>query len=340
MRPLTVIPIALFAAVTGGCHRGEPTPPARDAGPPATVKTAPIAEQTYTLTEDVTGTVRAKTRAVIEARASGRVRALGVTLGQGVAEGEVLAEIDAEEIQTRLDQATAALDQAARDERRLATLLQTGATTQREFDAAKARLDAANAAVREAETMLGYTKVTAPFAGVITRKLADVGDLAGPGRGLVELEDPKQLRVEAGVPESLAPALQLGQRLAVIPAAGGEIEAAVAEIAPAADPNSRTFPVKLDLPADTGLRAGQFARVRLPVRDAQGIFVPGDAVVRRGQIDVVFIAEGDAARLRLVRLGAEREGLGVQVLSGVEPGELLVLTNAAALRDGQPIVKE
>ena len=114
MRPLTVIPIALFAAVTGGCHRGEPTPPARDAGPPATVKTAPIAEQTYTLTEDVTGTVRAKTRAVIEARASGRVRALGVTLGQGVAEGEVLAEIDAEEIQTRLDQATAALDQAAR----------------------------------------------------------------------------------------------------------------------------------------------------------------------------------------------------------------------------------
>ena len=132
----------------------------------------------------------------------------------------------------------------------------------------------------EAETMLGYTKIVAPFDGVVTHKFADVGDLATPGRPLIELDDPQLIRLEADVPEALINRVQLGSTLRVGAALEGrEIAAAVSEIAPVADPSSRTFNVTLDLPANAGLRAGQFARVAIPIGETRALRVPALALL-------------------------------------------------------------
>jgi RND family efflux transporter MFP subunit len=185
--------------------------------------------------------------------------------------------------------------------------------------------------------MLGYTKIIAPFDGVITRKLADVGDLATPGRPLLELDDPKALRFEADLPEGLIARVQLGAKLEVRAATrDAAIHAVVGEIAPVADPASRTFNVKLDLPANTGLRAGQFARVTVPVGESKALRAPVSAVTRRGQMELVFVVADQRAQLRLVKTG-KRIGDEVELVSGVSAGEQVVAEGASQLRDGQPV---
>lgn len=305
--------------------------------PTATVRAEVVQSKTRVATEEVVGTVRAKLRSVIEAKVSGRIEQLLVVPGQQVKAGELLVVIDAREVQARYDQAVALRQQAEADLKRLTTLFEQKILSQAEFDNAQARARVAIAGVAEAETMLGYTKVTAPFAGVITRKHADVGDLATPGKPLLEMEDSTALRLEADVPEAVVGKLTLGDKLPVrISVVGKEQEGIVSEIAPAADPNSRTFLVKLDLPSTAGLRAGQFGRVAMPVGETAALRVPVAAVVQRGQMEIVFIVVDGKAQLRLVKTG-KRIGGEVELVSGVSAGEKIVTQNAASLMDGQPL---
>ena len=138
------------------------------------------------------GTVQAQKRAVIEAKVSGKIERLLVTPGQAVKAGERLAELDSGDIQARAAQTRAVREQAAGDLKRLTTLWGQGILSQAEYDSAVARSRVADAAALETETMLGYTRIDAPFDGVITRKFAEVGDLAAPGKPLLELEDARR----------------------------------------------------------------------------------------------------------------------------------------------------
>ena len=329
MKPSLLIACAL--ALTA-CGKHEPSAGSSLTLPAVIVKVAPATKRTLQLNEEITGTVRAKTRAVIEAKISGRVLAMNATLGQFVKAGDVLATLDAQEMQARAESAKAMLDQATSDERRTASLVATNAVSKSDYDAAKARLEVAKASVSEAQTMLGYAKVTAPFDGVITRKLADQGDLAAPGKPLLDLENPAQLRIEADIPEALIASLKIGASLDVTPKA----KATVAEMSPTGDPNSRTFPVKLDLPAGNTMRPGQFVRIAVPVREYEALVIPAAAFVQRGQLQMVFVNENNIAKLRLIRTGRERSE-GIEVLAGLDGGESLVIEGAAKLMDGQPL---
>ncbi len=333
MKPSLLIASAL--ALTA-CGKHEPATGSTPTLHAATVKVAPAAKRTLHLSEDITGTVRAKTRAVIEAKISGRILLMNATLGQFVKAGDVLATLDAQEMQARAESAKATLDQATRDEQRSASLISTNAISKADYDAAKARLEIAKAGVSEAQTMLGYAKVTAPFAGVITRKLADQGDFAAPGKPLLDLENPEQLRIEADIPEALIANLKVGASLEVRSAQTPNTNAKLAEISPTGDPNSRTFPVKLDLPTGSTMRPGQFVRIAVPVRDYEALVIPASALVQRGQMQMVFVNEKGIAKLRLVRTGRERTE-GIEVLSGLEGGEVLVTEGADKLMDEQPL---
>ena len=303
----------------------------------ATVRVQTIESKKRVATEEVVGTVRAKLRSVIEAKVSGKIDRLLVVPGQQVKTGELLAVVDAGEVRARYDQAVALRQQAEADLKRLASLLKQEVLSQAEFDNAQAKARVAIAGVTEAETMLGYTKVTAPFAGVIARKHADVGDLATPGKPLLELEDSSALRLEADVPEAVVGRLTLGDKLPVrISALEQKLQGVISEIAPAADPNSRTFLVKLDLPNTPGLRAGQFGRVAMPVGETSALRVPASAVVQRGQMEIVFVVAGSKAQLRLVKTG-KRIGDEVELVAGVEAGEKIVIEGTAGLVDGQPV---
>ena len=179
---------ALIALSTGCGKKHEPQAAAGESLPPAAVRVQKIETVKQPAVEEVVGTVQPKLQAVIEAKVSGRITRLPVTLGQSVKQGDVLVELATQEIQARLDQANAAFQQAELDFNRTANLRKQSAATQAEFDAVQARYNVAKAAVAEAEALSGYAKILAPFDGVVARKLADEGDLAMPGKPLLELE--------------------------------------------------------------------------------------------------------------------------------------------------------
>lgn len=319
------------------CGRHQSTDAASDPGPAVLVQTLTVGSEIHQATEEVVGTVRSKQRAVIEAKVSGRVLQYLVAPGQMVKSGALLAEVDAGEILARREQAIATLDQAVKDLARYKQLIATNAISKQDYDAAEARQKVAVAALSEAETMLGYARVTAPFDGVITRKLADVGDLAMPGKALMEIEAPGSLRFEADLPEAILERVKTGDKMPVkvasIPQA---FEGTVSEIAPVADAASRTFQVKFDLTNTTGLRTGQFGRVSVPVAETQILKVPAGAVIKRGQMEMVFVVRDGRATLRLVKTGKAMKG-GVGILSGIEEGDKVIVNDVEKLADGQPV---
>lgn len=328
-----LLPLLLLAA----CGQHETPPAAAPALPTATVQTQPAVVEAHAATEEVVGTVRSKQRAVVEAKVSGRVLEYTATPGTRVQRGDLLARLDVQEIQARVDQARAVFDQARRDFDRQKQLITGNATTRQEYEAAEARVKVATAGLSEAETMLGYASVSAPFDGVVTRKLADVGDLAMPGKPLLEIESPTALRFEADLPEAILDRVQLGAKLPV--RLSKVVEGTVSEISPVADPVSRTFLVKLDLPPVDGLRTGQFGRVSVPVAETQLLLVPRAAVLKRGQMELVFVARDGRAVLRLVKTGKGLDGR-VEILSGLEAGEAVIVSDTARLIDGQPVTPQ
>lgn len=332
---LAMAPVAV-PLLLSGCHR----PQNSNAQPPLPTQAVQIATASsngWTVAEEVVGTVRPRLRASIEAKVPGRIESLPVVPGQVVRQGDLIASLDARETRARLDSARATAEQASRDRERIGRLVQQGASTPAELDAAEARQRVAAAAASEAETLLGHARVMAPFDGVVTRKHADMGDLAVPGRPLVDVEDPARLRLEADVPEGLVQGLSIGMRLPVHAGASrNAIEGVVAEIAPVAESGSRTHLVKLDLPPRPDLRSGQFGRVAVPAGSASVLHVPESSLLTRGQLEYVMVSDNGVARLRLVRTGRRQSGR-VSVVSGLEAGEKVVIKGLEGLADGQPL---
>ncbi len=330
-RPALVLGFALLASA---CHPGKEPPTAQEL-PPVPVRIVTVESKPHPASEDVVGTVRARLAARVESKISGRIAQLLAAPGQSVKRGELLLVIDAAEVQAKLEQASAVLAQAQKDFDRLQPLLASNAISRQDFDAADARLRVAKSSVAEAETMLGYTRITASFDGVVTRKIADVGDFAMPGKPLLEMESPAALRFEADVPEALVDQIAPDASLLVkLNSVAGAIAGKVAEIAPVADPGSRTFLVKLDLPQTAGVRAGQFGRVRVPVGASRTPLVPAAAVSANGQMEFVTVVKDGRAQLRIVKVVRRDDGT-VEIISGLDAGEQIVVEGAA--RDGQRV---
>ncbi len=303
----------------------------------APVQVETIENRPHTSTEAVVGVVQAKLHAMLEAKVSGHIEQLPVELGQQVKAGELVALLGSSDLKARLDQAEASREQAKRNWDRISALFHQQAATRAEYDDAQARNQMGEAAVAQARAMLGYAKVVAPFAGVVTKKWADVGDLASPGKPLVDIEDASQLRVQADVPDVIASHVHQGDRLAVhVDALDEELTGTVAEISPAADPITHTFRVKVNLPATPGLKSGQFARLEVPVGESQALLVPDSAVVQRGQMEILFVVANGHAQLRLVKTGRHIGGQ-VEILSGLDAGDTVVVRGASELTDGQTV---
>jgi len=189
----------------------------------------------------------------------------------------------------------------------------------------------------EAQAVLGYTQINAPFAGTVTDKLVEVGDQASPGVPLLKLENGSALEVVIQVPEALSHSLTLASRLPLsVPAVGLTLNAQIREISPTVDPASRTTQVKIMLPAAPQLRSGQFARVALTNSQATTLLINSKALRQKGQLQQVFVAEQGLASMRLVRIGAEFDGR-TEILSGLKAGDQVVIAANDKLQDGQPL---
>lgn len=201
---------------------------------------------------------------------------------------------------------------------------------------ASARIEQAQAELANAQVMLGYARIVSPVDGVVTRKSAEVGDLAAPNMPLLEIEDNRQYRLEANVDESRVGLFHAGDTVSVTVDALGPnpISGTVAEVVPASDPGSHTFLVKVDLPAAPNLHSGLFGRLRYVSSERNALCVPRTAIVDRGQLTSVFVVGNDRiARLRLITTG-KPYGERIEVLSGLSEGEIVVANDLAQVQDG------
>lgn len=329
---------AALIVLTGCGKHPAPAPPAPPDLPAAKVRLAAIRAEDFAAPTIVTGTVRPAQRAQVAAKVMGAIEEMPVTLGQRVRAGDLLVKIAAGEISARVAQAQSQLNAARRDLERERALLGKGASTADMVKGLEDRFTASQAMVREAEVMLGYMTVRAPFDGVIARKMANAGDFASAGTALLELEGTTDFQVEAGLPDSLAATLVIGAPLTVeIPATGVVFSGKLAELSSATDATARTVFAKISVPAGTVVRSGEFARVQLPGAPTRTLLAPGAAISTTGQMERVFVAgEGNRAVLRLVKTGAVH-GDRIEILAGLDDGERIVLSPPSGLREGQPL---
>lgn len=306
--------------------------------PPARVRVATVRAENLPATTEITGTIRPVQRAQLAAKVMGTIDELAVTLGQRVRAGDLLVKISAGEITARVAQAQSQLNVARRDLERERDLLGKGASTADMVRGLEDRFAMTQAMVREAEVMLGYATIRAPFDGVVSRKFTNAGDLASPGFPLLEIEGTGSFQVEAAVPDSYAAKLAAGTTLSVeVPAAGLTFDAALAELSSTADPNARSVLARFTVPAGLAVRSGQFARVQVPGTPVRTLLAPAAALSTLGQMERIFVAsEKNRAVLRLVKSGATH-GDRIEILSGLDDGERVVVAPPASLREGQTL---
>jgi len=332
MKTLLPALLSIAAVLAAGCS--DKAPAADAAGKPVPVTTLTVMRSVAPRLCEAPGTVVPRERALVSARVAGTVAFADFAIGQKVEAGQILVTLSAPEMEARVNQAQAALDRARRDFERESSLLAGGATTQETVHDMAERLRSAEAALAEAQALASYTKISAPFEGRITRKIANVGDFAAPGSPLFAIAGVGALRVEATLPESF-PEVELATKLSVL-ADGVPEEAILAESSPAADTRSRTRLVKADLAPSSTLRPGQFVRLLWPVGTMPEILIPAGAVTRFGQMERVLLVEGSRAKLRLVRTG-ESHGESVQILSGLAEGDRVILDPPSGLENNSPV---
>jgi multidrug efflux pump subunit AcrA (membrane-fusion protein) len=277
--------------------------------------------------EEVDRSIGAADRSIESAEAHAELSRLGHDRSRRLVDRELIARHDHDEAVTRLRVSTAELAQAR----------ETRAAISARRRQIEARIDQAAAEVENASVLVGHARITAPAAGIVAARTVETGNLAAPGVPLLTIDE-QRYRLEAAVHESDLPRVTLGQRAEVsIDSLDTRLDGRIGEIVPAADPQSRTVTVKIDLPRLPRLRSGLYGRATLSTGVRTVVTVPRSALTAAGQLDGVFVVErGDVARMRLLKTG-KTHGDRVEVLSGLAAGDRVVVAGSE-VRDGQPVV--
>ena len=305
------------------------------------------------------GTLQGFVQSPISARASGYLRKWYKDIGSHVEKGELLAEIETPEIDQQLSQAVAVrgqtastVDLARTTAERWESLRKKDAVSQQELEErrsadvqARANLAAADANVERLRQLEGFKRVVAPFAGVITRRNVDVGDLidaAGGnwGRPLFQLSQTDPLRVYVNVPQAYAQLIKSGQKVVVTQAElpGRTFPGEVARTSASIDTTTRTMQIEVALPNHDGtLLPGALVQVSLPLPVSASLVIPTNALLFRGEgLRVAVVDASDRVHLKPVDLG-RNYGQTVEVLGGVGPNDRLVLNPSDSLAEGDQV---
>jgi RND family efflux transporter MFP subunit len=341
--------LAVSAAMMSGCNGSE-------SASPASIQTAQarvVASQQQQVSVNVrsTGTLHARETAIVSAQVLGRIQQVLVHTGDSVRAGQTLVVLDDTALRAALEQAQAAVKAAQGQQAAAQTGANLAASTLERYrqlqaeksvspqemdeiaqraeaaaarlDAARAQTEAARAQASGAAAMLSYTRLRAPFSGVVTARMADPGTMAAPGVPLLQVDQAGTLQLQTTVDESAIGAIHKGMKVQVS-VDSAKLTGSIAEIVPAADPASHSFLVKIDLPSSNQMRAGMYGTAEFVNGVRQAILIPRSAVVSRGSLACGYVLDGQGiAQLRYLTLGAT-QGDQVEVLSGVSSGEKLV----------------
>jgi RND family efflux transporter MFP subunit len=306
------------------------------------------------------GTLLGVIESTVYARSNGYVVRWLRDIGSTVKQGELLAEIAAPEIDQELSQAISTRDQAAASAElakstadRWQALRQKDAVTQQDLDErlsaanqAQASLAAATANVGRLRKLQGFNQVVAPFDGVVTRRNVDVGDLVNAGNGgvgqaLFAVAQVDPLRLYVYVPQAYARQINVGDAVTVsLTERGGEqYRGSVARTARAIDTATRTMQVEIRIPNPSNtLIAGSYVQVTLPINvDVHALVVPTNVLLFRPDgTRIALVDSAGRVHLTLVKLGTDF-GTNVEVLSGLNASDRLIVNPADSLADGDVV---
>ncbi len=352
-RALFVPLVALATVAAAGCHQA--TEHAELNLQPITATVTPVERMDATRSIDVYGIVQPARQSMLSSRVMGPVVAVNVEAGDTVAKGAPLLKIEPQTIQGQVSQAKGALAQAQaglalaqKNYSRYEALHQEKAASDLELDMAKMQLDQAQAAVDQAKGAVSSASsvadeavVRAPFPARVVQKLVEVGDMAAPGRPLMRVESLSGRTMWLTVREADIGRVAVGQSLEVRFDSKpdlGTVTGTVSEIMPAADPATHTFTVKVALPDRLELRSGLSGRAVIQGDEVSRLVIPAQAVFQRGGLQLVVIRAADGtARTLAVTTGAALPGGRVEVLSGLDGGEQVVVDPPGPVADGTPV---
>ena len=316
---------------------------------------------------ETSGTIKAKTTSVVASQVMGMITDVLVKEGDRVSPGQVLMTIDDRDIAPRVAAAEAgyreslkALEMAGQSQslasityERYQQLFNENAISRQQRDQVESQrkvadldfqrvqesVNRAQAGLAEAQAYHGFTRITAPTEGVITAKKADIGSMAVPGVPLLVVEDDSSYLLEADVDESLAGKLVTGMPVTVtVDSMGKSIKGTIVEIAPAIDPATRKFHIKIAVLGD-GLRSGLYASIKIPTAKKEALLLPKTAIVEKGQLTGVYVVgNGGVTVYRIVRIGKQYDS-NVEILSGLNDGEKVIIGGIDKVSDGG-VVKE
>ncbi|MEA3278627.1 MAG: efflux RND transporter periplasmic adaptor subunit [Pseudomonadota bacterium] len=351
---LTVLILLLIAVAVAAAVRVRerlqpvPVPP----GPPLAVETLELQPRPFTVSRRYTGVLEARRRALISARVTAQVLEVPHREGEPAAEGDLLVRLDAIELRQELERLQAAerrieaelsywRGQLHRDEQ----LLAKGTVAERSRDESARQVQMLEASLKEnragqaiAHTRIGYAEIHAPFAGTVQAVQLEPGELATPGKPLLELVADDDLKAVVPMPQSDVPLVRVGLPASLRLPGGRSASAPVARLYPAMDPGTHTATLEIAVPAGlVGAKPGMEVDAEVLLEEtAASLVVPRQALRERKGQTGVFLAEGDSARWRSVVAGAggARE---LRISEGLKPGDRLILTPDPRLEDGRAL---
>jgi membrane fusion protein (multidrug efflux system) len=285
------------------------------------------------------GTARANESVDITSKVSNLVTAVRFAEGQQVRKGEVLVELDGEQARADLAVADAALKESASQYKRSRELYDTKVLSDAQIEQIEATFSANQARVASARSRLNDTVIRAPFSGRVGLRRVSVGSLVAPGAVITTLDDTSTIKLDFSVPETVVASMQSGLSIDATSVAypGRVFAGKVASVDSRVDPNTRSVVVRAALPNTDGLlKPGMFLTVRLSRGDADVLVIPEESLLpEQGDVFVFVVQDGKAAR-RKIQTGQRRVG-SVQVVAGLQPGELVVTEGTQKLRDGASV---
>jgi len=344
-----VAPATLALTFLCGCSRSNTEAPVKPPSPTA-VKLVRAKQGEATRSVALPGQVLAFQQATLYAKVGGYVRTVAVDKGDSVKAGALLADLEVPELIADQTRYKAEAEIAALDYKRVAEAQKKAPdlVVAQSLDTAKSKSDIARANLERTETLLSFAKITAPFAGVITKRMVDPGAFipaatsgsAARNAALFTLMDFSKVRVQVAVPENEVPFIKAGLpvRVAVDELPGKPFEGNITRFAHALDDATRTMLAEVELPNPSGqLRPGMYANVRIIVESKPDVVILStDAlVVEKTRASVFTVADGKAKRVT-VKIGFNDVGVA-EILEGLKPDDAVILVGKQVLTDGQSV---
>jgi RND family efflux transporter MFP subunit len=343
---LTGLAAVALIAGCGGAHQAPTQLPM-----PPSLPSVIVQPERTPVERKLDGIIEAVNQGTVAAQTSGRVEAILYDVDDFVPAGAVIIRLRATEQRAGLLQAEAALREATAREveaqtryQRMADMYDRRVVPKATLDeavanreAAVARLAAARAALQSAKEGVAYTEVRAPYAGVVTKRLVQVGETVSPGTALMSGISLQYLRVTVDIPQSIVEQVRRIKKGAVY-VEGHRIEATKVMVFPEAAAPSSTFRARLELPENaTDLYPGMFVKVGFVTGEVDRMLVPARSLVERSEVTAVYVIDaGGRTTLRQVRVG-DRFDDRVEILSGLAAGERVALDPLAAMKELRPV---